>query len=96
VIAIMSFAFFGQGMCNLGWTVITDVAPQRYLGLSAGIFNLCANLAGIIAPVVIGQIVAASGSFYGALVYVSLIALLGVLAYVFILGEVTPVESPAA
>lgn len=26
VIAIMSVAVFGQGMTNLGWTVISDVA----------------------------------------------------------------------
>ena len=92
VLAIMSFAFFGQGMCNLGWTVITDVAPQRYLGLTAGVFNLCANLAGIVTPLVIGAIVAATGTFYGALVYVSLVALAGVAAYAFVLGEVCPVE----
>ena len=29
VIAIMSVAFFGQGMTNLGWTVLTDLADQN-------------------------------------------------------------------
>ena len=28
VILVMSIAFFGQGMTNLGWTVISDVAPK--------------------------------------------------------------------
>ena len=27
--AIMSVAFFGQGMTNLGWTVLSDVAPRN-------------------------------------------------------------------
>jgi len=36
VIAAMSVAFFGQGMCNLGWTLITDVAPRRLVGLTGG------------------------------------------------------------
>jgi ACS family D-galactonate transporter-like MFS transporter len=88
----MSFVYFGQGMCNLGWTVITDVAPKGYIGLTAGIFNLCANLAGIVAPIVIGQIVKNTGSFVGALTFLGAIALAGVFSYVFILGDVKRLE----
>ena len=69
VIAIMSVAFFGQGMVNLGWTLITDVAPKSHIGLTGGIFNFCANLAGIVTPIVVGFFVAATGSFHGALAY---------------------------
>jgi MFS transporter, ACS family, D-galactonate transporter len=92
VVAIMSFVFFGQGMCNLGWTVITDVAPKGYIGLTAGIFNLCANLAGIVAPIVIGVIVGKTGSFVGALTFMGSLALAGVFCYVFILGDVKRLE----
>jgi MFS transporter, ACS family, D-galactonate transporter len=92
VIAIMSFAFFGQGMCNLGWTLISDVAPKSMVGLTGGVFNLCANLAGIVTPIVIGVIVQATGSFYGALAYVAALGLVGVLAYVLIVGPVERVE----
>jgi ACS family D-galactonate transporter-like MFS transporter len=92
VIAIMSFAFFGQGMCNLGWTLISDVAPKSMVGLTGGVFNLCANLAGIATPIVIGVIVQATGSFYGALAYVAALGLVGVAAYVFIVGPVERVE----
>jgi ACS family D-galactonate transporter-like MFS transporter len=92
VIAIMSVAFFGQGMVNLGWTLIADVAPKRLMGLTGGVFNLCANLAGIITPLVIGFIVSATGSFFYALAYIAVVALIGVAAYVFILGEVKRVE----
>lgn len=92
VVAIMSFVFFGQGMCNLGWTVITDVAPKGCIGLTAGIFNLCANLAGIVAPIVIGVIVGKTGSFVGALTFMGSLALAGVFCYVFILGEVKRLE----
>jgi MFS transporter, ACS family, D-galactonate transporter len=88
VIAIMSFAFFGQGMCNLGWTLISDVAPKSMVGLTGGVFNLCANLAGIVTPIVIGMIVQATGSFYGALAYVAALGVVGVLAYVLIVGPV--------
>jgi ACS family D-galactonate transporter-like MFS transporter len=92
VVAIMSLAFFGQGLVNLGWTLITDVAPKQLIGMTGGLFNLCANLAGIVTPIVVGIIVDRTGSFVGALAFISALALLGVVAYVFILGDVKRVE----
>jgi ACS family D-galactonate transporter-like MFS transporter len=96
VIAVMSVAFFGQGMCNLGWTLLTDVAPKRLIGLTGGVFNLCANLAGIVTPLVIGFVVAATGSFAWALAFIALMAVLGALSYIFILGDVRRVEYDGA
>ena len=92
VIAIMSLAFFGQGMVNLGWTLISDVAPKPLIGLTGGVFNLCANLAGIVTPLVVGIILSETGSFYGALAYIGALGLVGAAAYIFIVGEVTRVE----
>ncbi len=92
VIAIMSAAFFGQGMCNLGWTLLTDVAPKQLMGLSGGVFNLCANLAGIVTPLVVGFVVGATGSFVWALAFIGALALLGVVSYVFVVGDVRRVE----
>jgi ACS family D-galactonate transporter-like MFS transporter len=92
VIAVLSVAFFGQGMVNLGWTLITDVAPKKLIGLTGGVFNLCANLAGIVTPIVIGVIVGATGSFFYALAYIAVVAAIGALSYIFIVGEVRPVE----
>jgi ACS family D-galactonate transporter-like MFS transporter len=88
VIACMSIAFFGQGMVGLGWALISDMAPVELLGLTGGLFNFCANLAGIITPIVIGFIIAATGSFFMALTFVAALALLGALSYIFILGDV--------
>jgi MFS transporter, ACS family, D-galactonate transporter len=95
VIAIMSVAFFGQGMVNLGWTLISDVAPKQMIGLTGGVFNFCANLAGIVTPLVVGFVVGATGSFYGALAYIATLGLVGAAAYVFIVGEVKRVEIDA-
>lgn len=92
VIAIMSIAFFGQGMVNLGWTLISDVAPRQFIGLTGGVFNLCANLAGIVTPIVVGVIVGQTGSFYGALAFIGVLALIGAAAYVFVLGDVRRIE----
>lgn len=92
VIGIFSFVFFGQGMCNLGWTLITDLAPPDLRGLTTGMFNLFANLAGIVIPAVIGVILGSTRSFVGGLAFVSVIALLGVLCYLVLLGPVRQIE----
>jgi len=88
VIAILSLAFFAQGMAALGWTLVSDIAPEGMLGVTGGVFNLAANLAGIVTPIVIGGIVAATGSFFYALAFIGCIALMGALAYIFVLGDV--------
>jgi ACS family D-galactonate transporter-like MFS transporter len=92
VIAIMSVAFFGQGICNLGWTVIADIAPKNLAGLTGGVFNFCANLAGILTPLVIGALVKYTGSFFGGLAYIAVLALLGILCYVVVLGDIHRLE----
>jgi len=88
VILIMSVAFFGQGMTNLGWTVISDVAPKRLIGLTSGIFNFSANLAGIVTPLVIGVAFQLTGSFVGPLIYIGVVALIGAFSYSVILGDI--------
>jgi ACS family D-galactonate transporter-like MFS transporter len=88
VIAIFSFAFFCQGMTGLGWTVISDVAPKEMIGLTGGIFNFGANIAGVATPIVVGAAIGATGSFLYALAYVGAMALIGALSYVFLLGNV--------
>ena len=88
VILIMSVAFFGQGMTNLGWTVISDIAPKPLIGLTSGIFNFSANLAGIITPLVIGIAFQMTGSFVGPLIYIGVVALIGAVSYSVILGDI--------
>ena len=92
VIAIMSVAFFAQGMTGLGWAVISEIAPVQYMGLTGGIFNVAANLAGILTPIVIGLVLGATGSFTWALVYVGAMGLVGALSYIFLLGEMKRIE----
>ena len=92
VILVMSIAFFGQGMTNLGWTVISDVAPKKLIGLTSGIFNFSANLAGIVTPLVIGLAFQWSGSFVGPLAYIAVVALIGAFAYSVILGDIHRLE----
>jgi len=94
VIVVMSIAFFGQGMTNLGWTVVSDVAPKKLIGLAGGIFNFSANLAGIVTPIVIGYALDLTHSFVGPLIYISVVALIGAFFYLVVLGDIHRLEAP--
>jgi ACS family glucarate transporter-like MFS transporter len=96
VIALMSLAFFGKGVGALGWTVISDTSPRTLVGVNGGLFNLIGNLAGITTPIVIGYIVKRTGSFHGALVFVAATALMAIVAYLPIVGEIRRIETPPA
>jgi ACS family glucarate transporter-like MFS transporter len=95
VIVFMSLAFFGKGVAALGWTVIADASPKQITGLSGGLFNTFGNLAGIITPIAIGYIISRTGSFNGALVFVSAHAVLALISYIFVVGEIKRVELQA-
>jgi ACS family D-galactonate transporter-like MFS transporter len=84
----MCVAFFGQGITNLGWTVISDVAPKELIGMSGGVFNFVTNLAGILTPILIGYILFYTASYAAALVYVGSMPLIGALLYIFVLGDI--------
>jgi ACS family glucarate transporter-like MFS transporter len=97
VMLLMSLAFFGKGFGALGWAVISDTSPKELIGLNGGLFNLFGNLAGITTPIAIGYIVKRTGSFHGALVFVSAMALMAIFSYVAIVGDIRRVElSPSA
>jgi MFS transporter, ACS family, D-galactonate transporter len=92
VITVMSIAFFGQGITGIAWTLVADTAPRELLGLAGGVFNFFANLGSIITPLVIGFVLAATNSFNYALTYMGVLALIGALSYIFIVGKVYRIE----
>lgn len=96
VVGFMALAFFGKGIGALGWAVMSDTAPKQIAGLSGGIFNTCGNLSSITTPIVIGYIIAATGSFRWALVFVGVNAFLAAFSYLFIVGEIKRVEIKGA
>jgi len=84
VVGVMALAFLGKGIGALGWTVLVDTAPKEAMGLTGGVFNFFGNLAAITTPIVIGYIVAGSGSFSGALLFVSANALMAIVSFLVI------------
>jgi len=95
ITVLMSLAFFGKGFGALGWSVISDTSPKNLVGVNGGLFNLIGNLAGITTPIIIGAIVKGTGAFRYALVFVAATALLAIVAYLPIVGEIRRLESPA-
>lgn len=88
IVVVMAVAFFGKGIASLGWAVVSDTSPRELVGVTGGIFNTFGNTAGIVTPIVIGYIVAATGSFDGALWFVGLHCVLVVAAYFLIVGKI--------
>ena len=95
MIAIMSLAFFGQGMTNLGWTVLADLAPKQMIGLAGGFFNMITNFAGILTPFILGVILQFTGSYFYSLIYVGVLPLIGAALYIFALGDIKRLEVEA-
>jgi len=60
----------------------------------AGVFNMIGNSAGIVTPIVVGYIVAATGSFDLALAYVAFHCLVTILAITWIVGPLHRLELP--
>jgi ACS family glucarate transporter-like MFS transporter len=99
VMALMSLAFFGKGFGALGWTVVADTSPRELVGVNGGVFNLFGNLSTISTPAIIGILVARTGSFNSALVFVGLTALVAILSYLVIVPDIKRLElnpQPAA
>jgi ACS family glucarate transporter-like MFS transporter len=92
IVAVMAIAFLGKGIGALGWAVVSDIAPRKIIGLSGSIFNTFGNFAGITTPIVIGLLVQGTGSFDAALVFVGANAVLAVLSYLLIVGEIRRLE----
>jgi ACS family glucarate transporter-like MFS transporter len=92
VVCFMALAFFGKGIGALGWAVVSDTSPKQIAGLSGGLFNTFGNISSITTPIVIGYIIAATGSFKMALVFIGVNALIAAISYLFIVGEIKRIE----
>jgi ACS family D-galactonate transporter-like MFS transporter len=80
----------------VAWTVPSLIAPRESVGTLAGAVNLCGQIAAISAPIVTGYIVSATHSFAAAFVTATIILLLGIVGYVFLLGHIEPIPEPEA
>ncbi|WP_345817302.1 MFS transporter (plasmid) [Paraburkholderia sp. PREW-6R] len=96
IVALMSLALFGKGLAQVGLAVVVDTSPPEIVGLATGLFGVAGNIAGIITPIAIGYLLALTHSFIGAMYFVGAHAMVGALAYIFIVGKLERLELPPA
>lgn len=80
----------------VGWSIPALIAPRDSTGTVGGIMNFLNNLAAFFAPTITGIIVARTGSFSTALITAAVILIVGIIAYVFVLGRIEQIPEPAA
>ena len=79
------------GLASITWSLVSTLAPARLLGLTGGVFNFIGNLAAIATPIVIGFL-ATGDSFAPAITYISVLALIGALSYILLVGKVERIK----
>jgi MFS transporter, ACS family, D-galactonate transporter len=80
----------------VAWTVASLISPRGSVGTLAGAVNLCGQLSAIVAPIATGYVVSASHSFAAAFAAATVILLVGILGYIFLLGRIEPIPEAAA
>jgi MFS family permease len=91
-VAILVLACIGLGMCTSNlWAVTQTLAGPATSGKWTGLQNFTGNLAGWIAPALIGLIVQRTGNYFWVFVITGGVTLLGSAAWVFLVGPITPV-----
>jgi sugar phosphate permease len=79
----------------VAWTVPSLISPRESVGTLAGAVNFCGQIAAISAPIVTGYIVSETRSFAAAFVTATVILLLGIGGYIFLLGRIEAIPEPS-
>lgn len=95
VLIAVAGIFFGAQSAPLG-AITQTLGGPRAAGQWMGVQNLCANVAGVMAPLITGIVVASTGRFALAFAVAAGVTVLGALTYAVLLGRVRPVEWPAS
>ncbi len=75
----------------VGWSIPAIIAPEGTTGMVGSIMNFFNNVAGIAAPIITGIIVGRTGSFALGFIIAGIVLALGILSYVFLLGDITQI-----
>jgi MFS family permease len=78
----------------VGWSIPSLIAPRGGTATIGGIMNFLNNMMGVVAPITTGYIVGATQSFTGAFLVAGIVLVIGIVAYVFILGRLEPIADP--
>lgn len=94
VIGLLSFSFAMAIAASPSiWAIPGDVAPDvNLIGTIGGIQNTVSNIAGIVSPIITGYLVLLTGDFKIALLVSGLLACLGALSYIFVVGKLERIK----
>lgn len=88
---LISIAMFFINMASAAcWTMVSVIAPKRKVASIGSIQNFGGYLGGSFAPVITGWVVQTTGTYEGALVASGVVAVLGAIAYFFLVKEPIP------
>lgn len=77
----------------VGWSIPSLIAPRHGVGKVGGIMNFSNQISGIAAPIVTGYVVAATHAFAWAFWVSAAYLLIGIAAYIFMLGRIEPMAA---
>ena len=90
----ISLSIGGLGaMAPVGWSIPSLIAPKESVGRIGGIMNFLTQLAAIGAPIVTGFF-AGEHDYRGAFLVAAVILLIGIAAYLFLLGKMRVIPEP--
>jgi ACS family D-galactonate transporter-like MFS transporter len=79
----------------VGWSVPSLIAPGDSVGSVGGILNLSNQISGIGAAIITGFLVNGRQSFAAAFGVAAAYLVVGIAAYIFLLGEIKTIKLPA-
>jgi len=86
IIFFMTLAFLGNGVASISWVFVSSLSAPGLIGLTGGVFNFFGNLSSIFIPIVVGYF-ARNGDFDLAVVFISLMSIVGACCYIFLVGK---------
>jgi ACS family D-galactonate transporter-like MFS transporter len=78
----------------VGWSIPSLIAPRGGTGTIGGIMNFLNNMMGVVAPVTTGYVVGATKSFTDAFLIAGFVLVIGIGAYIILLGRLEPIADP--
>lgn len=79
----------------VGWSILSLIAPRESVATVGGIVNFSNQISGIAAAVVTGYLVTAYSDFVLAFGVAAIYLLIGIAAYIWMVGRIEPIAMPA-
>jgi MFS transporter, ACS family, D-galactonate transporter len=91
-IALAGLAFAAP----VGWSIPALIAPKGTVGMLGSIMNFFNNVMGILAPIITGFLAGGTGSFASGFIIAAVVLVIGIFAFIFLLGPIEQIQSPYA